>query len=113
MSSKADRVFPSFGPARQWQKSRWNPAASPNLDRAWARGSEPPGAVPSVPVHAGAAIAVHAALHPAMPPAAFAPEPAAAMGQEGEAALLAVVERLVERVGRVGDLLQRRSRSRH
>src|ERR1700721_2832440 len=38
---------------------------------------------------------------------------AVVMGQHREPALLAVIERLVERVGRIGDLLQHSSGSRH
>src|SRR5689334_10398405 len=83
-------------------------------DRAPARGaSEPFGAAPvraAIPVTAVAAIAAivaihaHFALEPVMAPAFPAPEPVHA-GQDGEPALLAVIERLVERVGGIRDLL--------
>src|ERR1700730_9279390 len=114
MSSKPDRVFPVLRIGLSRAKKPLESSGYSISRPSWARRSEPPGAIPSVPpVHARAAIAVHTALHPAVPPAVFAAEPAAVMGQQGQAALLAVVERLVERVGRVGDLLQRRCRSCH
>src|SRR6266481_746414 len=65
----------------------------------------------AVPIRA-AIVAVHAALEPAVPPA-FCAKLATAMGQKRKPALLTVVERLVERVSRIRDLLQRRSRGRH
>src|SRR5437868_3925423 len=57
----------------------------------------------TVPIKA--AVAVGSAIKPAMMPAAAA-EAAFHPGQDRKAALLAVVQRLVERVGSVGDLLQ-------
>src|SRR3569833_4506688 len=72
--------------------------------------SEPPGLLAHV-VHApvlakvGTVQATLSALHPVMAPGAAA-EPAE-MGQDRKPALLAVVERLVERVGGVGELLHR------
>src|SRR5579864_5953496 len=73
--------------------------------------SEPfrPAMVPILPI---AVVAIHAALISAVPPAA-AVEPVFHMGQDLEPALLALVQRLVERIGRIGDLLQRRGGRRH
>src|SRR6185436_10509536 len=74
-----------------------------------------PTAVPVIPVsvEAGAPIrvAVHFALEPAVAPSFPVPEPV--HGQDGEPALLAVIERLVERVGGVGDLLHGRRAGSH
>src|SRR5215831_17296397 len=53
---------------------------------------------------AGPALAVHPLLHPPMPPT-FA-ETAGAIGQNGKAAFLALVKRLVQRVRGISDLLQ-------
>src|SRR6185295_4623983 len=91
-------------------------------DRAPIEGvSEPFGAAPvrsTIPVITVAAIAAvavkipvppHFALEPVVAPAFPAPKP----GQDGEPALLAVIERLVERVGRFRDLLHGRRRGRH
>src|SRR5258708_2960503 len=66
--------------------------------------------VTAIPV-AVVAIPVHAALEPVVP--AFAAAKAFHMGQHGETTLLALVEGLVERVGRIRDLLQRRRRGSH
>src|SRR5215469_7561920 len=59
-----------------------------------------------------AMVAIHAALDPAPPPALVL-EPLVPAGQQGEAPLLAVIERLVERVGGIGDLLHRGCHRRH
>ena len=48
-----------------------------------------------------------------VPPASPTTKPAVHTGQHGKPALLAVVQRLVERVGRIGDLLHGGSGSRH
>src|ERR1700739_3239400 len=115
MSSKAGQVFPPSAPPLETKK-----AAGPQ--RLFAeiqpiKGLEPLVAAPVVPVHVHAAIAVtpmaHAALKPAVSPA-FATTPTTVMmGQHDEPALLAVIERLVERVCRIGDLLQHRRPGRH
>src|SRR3984957_17638192 len=81
--------------------------------RSAAVGSEPLGAAPVAAIAVPAAIAVHATLKTMVAPPALAAEPASHMGQDGEPAFLAVVEGLVERVGRIGDLLQRGGRGRH
>src|SRR4051812_42309489 len=94
-------------------------------DRTRSRGaSEPFGTAPvraAIPVTTVAAVpggavkaAVHAhsALNPVMPPAFPAPNPVHA-GQDREPALLAVVQRLVERVGGLRDLLHGPGRRRH
>src|SRR5438105_4320972 len=60
----------------------------------------------AIPVVTAVAVKAHSVLEP-MPPAFPAPEPVH-MGQDGEPALLAVIERLVERVGRVRDLFHGR-----
>src|SRR5215472_17217532 len=51
------------------------------------------------------AVAAHAAVHPAVPPAFAAKTPAT--GEKCQAPLLALVLCLVERIGGIGDLLQR------
>src|ERR1700731_2133387 len=58
------------------------------------------------------ATAIHAVLEAATSPT-FAAEPARPVREDGEAALLAVVQGLVERVSCIGDLLHRRCRGRH
>src|SRR4029453_10912033 len=90
-------------------------------DRAQIEGSEPFGAAPvrsTIPVITVAAIAAvavkipvppHFALEPVVAPAFPAPKP----GRPGEPALLAVIGRLVGRVGRFRDLLHGRRRGRH
>src|SRR5258707_7680341 len=57
-------------------------------------------------------VAIHAALEAAMPPTSAA-EAAPHIGQDGEAAFLAVVQGLVERISRVCDPLHRRCRGWH
>src|SRR5579859_4315341 len=57
-------------------------------------------------------VAVHAALHPAVAPAALGAKPAM-VGQDGQAALLTIIERLVERIGGIRDLLHRARGSGH
>src|ERR1700722_9783339 len=80
-------------------------------------GLEPLGAAPAAMVSvrpvAEAAIAVlAAAIHAALPPA-LAAEPVSPVCQDGEPALLAFVEGLVQRVSRIGDLLHRGRRGSH
>src|ERR1700719_1198717 len=58
------------------------------------------------------ATAIHAVFEAATSPT-FTAEPARPVRQDGEAALLAVVQGLVERVSCIGDLLHRRCRGRH
>src|ERR1700675_4210408 len=99
-------------------KSRRIPAAFPWIFGDWSTARLEPAGVPiAVAVHMiPVAAAVPIAAHHAMLEAAMMPttaEPAFHMGQDGKPALLAVVERLVERVGRIGDLLQRGRRGRH
>src|SRR3984893_11444367 len=77
--------------------------------------ARPTVAIVTIPLKAAtpAAIAVatiHAAALESPVPPASATELAFLMRQKGEAAFLAVVEGLVEWVGRVGDLLHRRRR---
>src|ERR1700692_376975 len=81
-------------------------------------GSAPTAMVPARPVVVAmipvtTAIAVATAIHAALPPAFAAAEPASPMRQDGKAALLAVVEGLVQRISRIRDLLQRRRRRGH
>src|SRR4029079_3785648 len=70
-------------------------------------------AVKAVAVEAAVPAAIAAIPRKAAPPPALAAKPVVHMGQHGKAALLAVVQRLVERVGRIGDLLHGGRRSRH
>src|SRR3954454_21604048 len=113
-----------FSPAPKPRKSRRNPAAFCLLGQAALKRLQPLGTAPplAVTVAARPAISVVAAipiaatvtvvaLKPTMTPAAA--ETAFHAGQDREASLLAVVERLVERIGGIGDLLQRRSRGPH
>src|SRR5438132_1064731 len=70
-------------------------------------------AIPVITVAIAAKVAIHApfALELVMAPAPHAPEPVHA-GQNGKPALLAVIERLVERVSRFRDLLHGPGRRR-
>src|SRR5262245_15999849 len=63
-------------------------------------------------IAAVAPVMVHAAFHPAVAPATL-PAEATVAGQDGKAALLTVVQGLVERVGGIRDLPHRRRGSRH
>src|SRR5262249_43003043 len=90
------RIFPLFVRLRARRKGRGIPAAWPLSGGTGGCASEPLAAAPAIPI-----VATHAAFHPAMTPA-LGPEPAV-MGQDREPPLLAIVERLVERVGRIGD----------
>src|SRR6516164_7682806 len=116
MSSKCARFSqtPKRGASRRkaagirrlcWQLEE--PLDAPVLGTRWRSTLEPLRTSPARP-----AVAVTAAIEPAASPA-FSAETAGAMGQDGEATLLALVERLVERIGRVGDLFHRRCRRRH
>src|ERR1700730_5068001 len=85
--------------------------------RAAAVPARPTVAIVTIPLKAAIAAAVavtaiHVALVSPMSPAVSA-EPALHVGQDGEAAFLAVVEGLVERIRRVRDTLHRRRRARH
>src|SRR5436190_739067 len=107
--------FPGLWLTAGMAKSRWISAASADVRIGLRSGvtSEPFRAPPVRAAVAVVAIAVieavavttpvraHFALEPVMAPAFPAPEP----GQDGEPALLAVIERLVERIGGIGDLL--------
>src|SRR6266852_2494356 len=100
---------------RDVQQTRGIPAVfSLCFDRLTACALEP--LAPATTIHARratpVAIAVHAALE-AMAPPMPAAEAARHMGQDGEPALLAVVQGLVEWVSRVRDALHRRRRRRH
>src|SRR5581483_678711 len=107
MSSKRGGFFPGSSRAREQQKAAGFRRLGSCPSGRDARTSEPLAA-------AAAAISVtaHAAFHPAMTPALASAE-AAVVGQQREPPLLALVERLVERVGRIRDLLQRGGRRRH
>src|SRR5437879_2537928 len=110
-----------WGPAKA--KSRWIPAASAHVpDRARDRRSEPlsaPAVRPAIAVEAVAVVAAVAAavvaipVKSAAPPALAAAEAVLHVGQHGKPALLAVIERLVERVGGVRDLLHGGRRNCH
>src|SRR6266481_6729581 len=94
------------------QKSRRNPAAFPTFR---GQRSEPLGAAsvrPAIPivtvaVEAAVAAAIVAVAVKSAMPAFAAAEPMAHVGQGGETPLLAVVQRLVERIGRIRDFLHR------
>src|SRR5437879_5058202 len=104
MSSNAAGFFPLFARYARPLKSHRNPATfTPSSDARSAR---------SEPLAAAVAVPVMVAFHPAMAPAPLAAKPAM-VGQDGESPLLAVVERLVERIGRIRDLPHRSRRGRH
>src|SRR6202790_3021895 len=109
MSSKAA----GFSRPSRKRKSRRNPAASSRFRpiEAGPR-SEPVGAAAVAVIPVAIAVAIHAMLVAAMAFAALGPA-LHMVGQDGEAAFLAVVQRLVERVSRVGDLLHRCRRAGH
>src|SRR6476660_1507101 len=99
-------------------KSRWIPAAFPVFQSS-VRRSEPLAATPARPAIAIVAITVEATVpaaittvHAAVAPAALA-EAMSHVGENGEAALLAIVESLVEGIGRIGEFLHRRRGDRH
>src|SRR4051812_32464437 len=105
-------------PCPEPRKSRRNPAAFACSEISAVARLQPLGAAFAVPVASGAAIPIITAipvaatvavvaLKTAMVPA-FTAEPAFHMGQDRKASLLAVVQGLVERIGGIGDLLQRR-----
>src|SRR4051812_5784699 len=118
MSSKPGGVFPAFGGPQERRKAagfqrlppmsevvpgngRSEPFRPPSIRaavavQAVAVKAAIPAAAVAIPVHSHAA---HA--HAVVPPAALTAEPAFHMGQNGKAALLAVIERLVERIGRI------------
>src|SRR5260221_2178496 len=105
------------GPSAE-RKSRRNPAASPGFGRLKIGARlEPLGAAtihagPAIPIVTMVPIAIAAIHHAPVPPASTA-EAAFHMRQEGEPALLAVIEGLGERSSRVRDTLHRRSHRRH
>src|SRR6185312_12070561 len=80
----------------------------------WPR-SEPLGAASVTAILAAArvTIPVAVAIHVVLAVSPAAAETVLHMGQDPEPALLAVVQGLVERIGGIGDLLQRRRRCRH
>src|SRR5215468_560660 len=112
MSSKVLDFFPPRGPATGGEKSRRNPAASLEAFRPGGGISEPLTSWAVVIHHAGAAVVLHATLHPAVPPAPAA-KPAASMGQDGEPPLLVLIQRLVEWIRGIGDLLHGGRHRRH
>src|SRR5690349_8180823 len=67
---------------------------------------------PAAAVAIAIAVTAGHAMTEAVAPSAAA-KAAGPVGQDRQAPLLAFIERLVERIGRVGDLLHRRSRARH
>src|ERR1700748_1534790 len=98
------RPFPA--PLKTW-KSRRFPGGFSRFPESLKR-SEPLRAPPSAVLFT-VALAVHAPLPGAVAPTLTAMQ----MGQHLEPTLLAVIQGLVERIGRIGDLLQGRRRSCH
>src|SRR6476646_9631108 len=122
MSSKPEGVFPGFGGAPAGQKTagfqrlppmsgippgnaRSEPLRAPSIQSLFR---------PAIPVVAVAVIAALPAaivaiplktLHTTLPPAFTAAKPAIHAGQHRKPALLAVIQRLVERIGRIRDFL--------
>src|SRR5258705_11134679 len=91
----------------------WRTGASEPLGAAPVRFAIPVIAIPVVAAIAvGAAVHAHPALGIAMAPASPAAKAAVHMGQHPEPALLSVIQRLVKRVGRIGDLLKGGGRGR-
>src|SRR5882757_5088078 len=122
MSSKPSRVFPAFGEVPGRQKAAGFQRLPPLSGIAPGNARSEPlgaalvrGAIAVVTVAVVAAIPVPAAiaivtipfktLHTALPPALAAATNPIHSGQHGKPALLAVIQRLVERIGRVRDLL--------
>src|SRR4051794_23088303 len=117
MSSKPEGVFPAFSgrPGRQkaagFQRlppmSRLAPGniRSEPLRAALIRGAVPVVAVAVIATFAAAIVAIPLkTLHAALPPAlTAAAKPAIHSGEHGQTALLAVIQRLVERIGRIRD----------
>src|SRR3954452_1259522 len=116
MSSKVARVFPAICNGPERRKAAGFQRLPPVFPIGWGARRSEPSSVLSVRPAIGAAIAVVAVaviaavpaaivavpietLHPALPPLVAAAEPAVHAGQHGKAALLAVIQRLVERVG--------------
>src|SRR5882757_1860293 len=127
MSSNGSGVFPVFGrPGRMRKAAGFQRLLKRPRLAGGIRGasSEPPGTAPvrsavpvvTVPVRAAIPAAVeatvHAALEPVLAPALGAKSAVLHMGQQGETALLVVVQGLVEGIGSIGDLLQGSGRVR-
>src|SRR5579859_1545280 len=109
-----DEVFPLMSGCHKYRKSRANPAASPSfavIAGAQALESLRTAALAAVPLVV--AIAAHHAVTEAAAPPALSAKAAGPVRQDGEAALLAVVQRLVKRIGGIGDLLHGGRRRRH
>src|SRR6478752_5441224 len=126
MSSKPGGVFPAFGGDPGKQKAAGFQRLPPMLPMARRnRLSEPLRAAAVRPAVTIIAVAIVAAIpativaipvhaHPAaMPPTLSPAEAVLHMGQHRKPALLAVVQRLVERIGRIRDLLHGGRRDRH
>src|SRR5579859_4676046 len=107
MSSKADGFFLPSDAARTSQKPPDSGGFFPMLSRGGDASSEPLGAAVIM-----VTVPVAVTLDPAVTPAAL-PTETVRVGEDGKPALLALVQRLVERIGGVGDLLQRGRRGRH
>src|SRR5664279_5923865 len=120
MSSKPARYSPVIGSKGKNEKTAGIPAVFPLFQSVKGVPLEPLGAASAIAVPAGSAVPIPVvtaipvkaaiaaiAIHHAVLEAAVAPAPAAKpalhMRQDRQAALLAVVEGLVERVGSIGD----------
>src|SRR3984885_1397855 len=121
--AKAGGFSPAEVPASSREKAAGIRRLSACLDQVALKRLQPLGAAPSVSVAARSAIPVITAipiaatitvvtLKTALTPT-FAAETAFHVGEDREAALLAVVEGLVQRIGGVGDLLQGRGSGPH
>src|SRR5450631_1181677 len=102
MSSKGALFFPS----RRWPQATEKPPDSGGQPQSQAKARLSSGRSRSEPfgpafVQVRPVLVIYAAFHPAVPPAS-AVKPAVPMGQDGEAALLGVIQRLVEGIGRIG-----------
>src|SRR3984893_8821018 len=99
MSSNPREVFPTLPQSPRHGKSRRIPAAFSMIWGAGSARSEPLAAAVAVPIRA-ACVPARAGLEPGVPPAVGAKLPPG-VGEQRTRALLAVVERLVERVSRI------------
>src|SRR5258707_1791860 len=128
MSSKPEGVLPAFGGAAGRQEAAgFQRLPPPSGQLPGNARSEPLRAALVRPAIAVVAVAVIAAfpaaivaiplktLKTALPPTALvaATKPAIHSGKHGKTALLAVIQRLVERIGRIRDLLHGSRRGRH
>src|SRR5881227_2698660 len=113
-------VFPQPWIGGKNEKAAGNPAAFPELEFGRYPPLKPLRTAPAVGITSGTGVPIvttipvaahHAVVEAVVPPASA--KPASHMGQDGKPALLALIQRLVQRVRRICDLLQGRRRGGH